>query len=188
MSSLLASVRHNLRGLARFGGRDDRRTFWPYAASIIILLHVALVAVMLPELTASMARMQRFAVENPELATVRYGPGSYSISVRGHHPELLPDMGRMVSSMALVLAVAAALLAAAIARRLRDAGWWALWGLVPIPFLLFAMIVMPKLFRDPNLEMRLFFAMFLNNTLYMASLVFLVFLLIKPSKTPAHNL
>jgi uncharacterized membrane protein YhaH (DUF805 family) len=136
---------------------------------------------MLPEMSASMERMQRFAEEHPDQATVEQGPGSYSITIHGHHPELMPDFSRMMSLIVVGFVVIIFLLAAAVVRRLHDRGKSGAWGLMPIPFIVFASVAMPMLFNQfsqggtPDLS--LFFALFFNNMLYLASLVFLIVLL-----------
>lgn len=178
--SLIGSIKYHLTNLTNFPGRETRGQFWPYAGVVVALSFAGMAAVMMPEMNASFARMQRFAAEHPELATVTQGPGSYSISIRGNHPELMPDIGLMMTMMGVVFAVVVALLAAAVARRLHDRGKNAAWGLMPIPFIVFAGILMPQLFADfsegtPNLG--LFFALFVNNFLYLASLVYLIILL-----------
>jgi len=134
-------------------------------------------AVMLPEISVSMERMQKFAAKHPELATIQQGPGSYSISIQGNHPELMPDMGNMMGMMAIVFVIVVALFAAAVARRLHDRGKSGVWGLLPLPFIIFASVMMPKVFAQNPPNMGLFFAIFINNMLYIASLIFLVVLL-----------
>ena len=178
MTAYLDAIQFNLRNLARFSGRDGRRVFWPYAGTVIALFVLGILAVMLPEMSESMARMQRFAAENPDLATVRSGPGHYSITIEGHHPELMPDMGNMVGRIGVLFAIAILLLAAAVTRRLHDTGRSGAWGLMPVPFILFATVMMPRVFADPDAG--LFLAVFFNNLLYLASLALLVLLLSRP--------
>jgi uncharacterized membrane protein YhaH (DUF805 family) len=175
-----ASIRHNRKNLTRFGGRDDRATFWPYAGLVFGLGMAGMAAAMLPEMAESMRRMQEFAAEHPELATVQSGPGSYSISIEGHHPELMPDMAAMMGSIGIGFAFLVLMLAGAVARRLRDGGKSPLWGIAPLPFITFASVMMPKVFREEP-EVGLFFAVFFNNVLYLTSLGVLIVFLAKPS-------
>ena len=53
--------------------------------------------------------------------------------------------------------------------------------MMPIPFIVFALVAMPKLFDQVSQvgtpDLRLFFAIFFNNILYIATLVFLIVLL-----------
>jgi hypothetical protein len=50
------------------------------------------------------------------------------------------------------------------------------------------MVVMPRLFAQPEPDIGLFFALFFNNLLYLASLVLLVVLLAQPSAGRAERL
>jgi len=179
---ILASIRHNLANLYRFSGRDSRALFWPYAVAVILLGIAATFALMVPTMTESFTRMQRFAAEHPELSTVESGPGYYSVHIRGSHPELMPDMSLLCAGIGVIAAVTILLLGAAVTRRLHDRrlrGWW---GLLPVPFLAFATAMMPRFFASvrgggPS-DMQLFMAIFFNNALYLLALVVLVVLLV----------
>lgn len=182
MREVLGTIRYNLTNLFRFAGRDARAAFWPYAGCVVGFAMAAMAAVMLPEVEGSMARMQDFAAANPDQATIASGPGHYSIRVQGHHPELVPDMGNIMTGMSIVFAVTILLLAASVARRLHDTGRSGAWGLMPLPFIVYAMVMMPRFFGASDPDMGLFFSIFINNFLYIGSLVLLVVLLTKPSK------
>jgi uncharacterized membrane protein YhaH (DUF805 family) len=178
---IFASIRHNLAGLLRFSGRDSRASFWPYAVTVVLLDVAAMALLMVPEMLDSMARMQRFAVEHPELTTVDSGPGHYSITIQGYHPELMPDMSLLFSGVAAIFVATLLLLAAAVARRLHDRNRSGAWGLLPVPFIAFSLATMPRLFAGIGSgeapDMRLFGALFLSNALYLVSLALLVVLL-----------
>lgn len=171
---MLRSLRYNLVRLARFSGRESAGLFWPYAATVVILLFVGMGGIMLPLFTDTLGRMQQFAAEHPDQATVRSGPGSYSISIQGYHPELFPDMSGFLRAMEFGIAVAVILLAAAVTRRLHDRDRSALWGLLPLPFLAFGFFALGKLFASNPFDFRLFAALLANNMAYLASLLFLI--------------
>jgi uncharacterized membrane protein YhaH (DUF805 family) len=121
--------------------------------------------------------MQRFAAEHPESATVESGPGHYSITIQGYHPELMPDVAPVMVGIAAMTAITVLLLAAAVARRLHDRGRTGLIGLLPLPFLAYACVVMQRFFassRSDGPDMLLFLSLFLNNLLYLGALLFLV--------------
>lgn len=174
---MLAAVRYNLANLFNFRGRETRALFWPYAGLVFVLTIIGIMVAMLPRLADSMTRMQRFAAEHPEQATVQSGPGTYSITIHGNHPELMPDMAAMMTGMDFILAGTILLLAAAVVRRLHDRGRSGWWGLMPIPFLAFASFVMPKFFAQSQPDMGLFLAIFFNNLLYLVSLGVLIVML-----------
>lgn len=174
----------HFKRLFNFAGREDRASFWPYAAVAFILTNVAGMFIFVPMMAQTIRAMQEFAAQNPERATVTSGPGQYSISVRGNHPEFIP-----AETIALFLAVtfgcAIVLYAAAVVRRLRDSHKSGYWGLMPLPFIAYSSITMPSLFSSigsaPDFNVLLFFSVFLSNLLYMAALIWLIILLAKPS-------
>lgn len=87
----------------------------------------------------------------------------------------------------VLVAGAVGLLAAAVSRRLHDSGRRAYWGMLPLPFLLTAMILMPAMvgsfLTSEQPDMGLFGLMFLNNVVYLLMLGGLVTLLVAPGDT-----
>ncbi len=186
---LIASLRHNLARLFQFSGRESARLFWPYVGVLIALQMIAGPVILGPAIFGSMEKMQRFAVQHPDQATVTSGPGSYSITIHGNHPEFMPDVHRFFLATALGAAITVCLVAAAVARRLHDRGQTALWGLTPLPFLAFGLFGMLRLF--PSFvsgapDFRLFFLLFGNNILYIGLLIWLVIRLARDG-TPGDN-
>ena len=181
MNSFAANIADHLKRLAAFAGRESRGHFWPYAGAVLALSFITMFLLMIPPMAESMRRTQQFAAANPDQATVESGPGHYSISIQGHHPELMPDFASMMLGMNAVMAVAVLLLAAAIVRRLHDRGRSGLWALMPLPFLAFASIVTPGVMAASTPDLGLFFALFLNNMIYIGTLVALVVMLAGPS-------
>lgn len=178
-------VIRGFRSLARFSGRDTRGQFWPYAGVVFALFMVASMASMGWMMSDIFADMQAFASEHPEAATVTAGPGSYSISIDPGHPEApIPDFGRIFTGMQIGIVAAVTLFAAAVSRRLHDRNQSALWGLMPLPFLLFASVAFPTVMADlmesENPDLSLFFAIFANNLLYLVALGSLIIMLALP--------
>jgi uncharacterized membrane protein YhaH (DUF805 family) len=163
-----------------FKGREDRASFWPYAAAAFIIIMVVGMVIFIPMMQHSMGAMQQYAAQHPDQASVASGPGEYSISVSGHHPEFMP-----ATSMAIYLGVtfglAILLYAAAVTRRLHDRGKSGAWGLMPLPFIIYSSVMMPIMFRSfgtgTQPEMGLFFSVFFSNMLYMIALIVLIVLL-----------
>jgi uncharacterized membrane protein YhaH (DUF805 family) len=193
MNALIDSIRNGFGGLLRFSGRDPAGRFWPYAGVVIGLMFFAAFATMAPIMSGAFARMQSFAAEHPDQATVTRGPGSYSIQIQGNHPELMPDVTPFFTVMRVGCAVVVLLLAAAVTRRLHDRGRRGWWGLAPLPFLVVGMTAIPRLFKTtlagemtPD-SMRLFGLMFANNLLYLGSLGLLIFLLAGASEPKANR-
>jgi len=183
VNAFVDSVRNGFTGLLRFSGRDPARRFWPYAGVVIALMFAGAAATMGPIMSQSFARMERFAAEHPDQATVTRGPSSYSIQIQGSHPELMPDVTPFFTAMQVGCALVVALLAAAVTRRLHDRGRRGWWGLAPLPFLIVGLTLFPRFFQStlagdltPD-SMRMFGLIFTNNLLYLASLGLLIFLL-----------
>lgn len=184
---MLQSIRHGLSGLARFSGRDQPSTFWPYVAFVVLLIIVGSSAIMIPEIAGSFAKLEQFAAANPDKVTVQRSGASVSYVVHGDYPELAPDFSALLVRMGWAIASSVALLAAAVSRRLHDSGLRAYWGLMPLPFLAFGCVGMELLLRDfskpAGPDMRLFLALFLNNMIYLATLALLAWLLARASGT-----
>ena len=191
MRDYLAALKNGFCGLFRFSGRDGSVLFWSYAATIIFLGMVLMIAGMIPAISESMTKMQEFAMQNPDQVTIQHGPGRYSISVEGNHPELMPDIRGMAAFAFAVIGAMLILLAAAVCRRLHDTGLRGFWGLIPIPFLFIGFSLMPGLFEnfgsEGELETGKFFLIFFNNILYLASLGLLFFLLLRKSVADPEN-
>ena len=179
-----AALRHALTNLTRFSGRDARATFWPFVGVWIAATMVGGTAAFIPIMLSVFTKMQRFAEQHPDQATITQGPGNYSITIEGNHPELLPDFGLFAAVVGVIALLMVMTLAAAVVRRLHDTGKSGIWGLLPLPFLAIAMIVFPQVFSDfgrvgsqPSLG--LFVIMFANNVIYLAMLAVLVTMLAK---------
>lgn len=190
MSANVSLTEHFTR-LFDFAGSEDRASFWPYAAVAFIITQVAGMIIFVPMITQSMQSMQQFAVQHPDRATVASGPGHYSISVEGNHPEFLPA-GSLALFFAVTFGLAILLYAAAVVRRLHDRGKSGFWGLMPLPFIAFSSVQMSRFFatmgNGSEPDMVLFFSIFFSNLFYLVTLVWLIVLLAGPSKSaPDHD-
>lgn len=179
--AVLRSIGYNLANLANFSGRQTRAQFWPYAVLVVIALWPVAVVAIKSEIVDSMVRMQAFLAANPAMGTIEQGAGHVNVRVHGHHPELMPNMATLGIKLGLVVVGFVVLLGAAVVRRLHDTGKSGLWGLLPLPFLAFGFTMMPKLFAGGAGDTSLFFPMFLNNTVYIATLGTLAVLLARGS-------
>lgn len=135
-------------------------------------------------MSAMLVDMQAFAVSHPDQAAITTGPGSYSIQIEGDTPELALNLTPMAASMGVGISVAVFLLAAATTRRLHDSGRRGYWGLLPLPFLVVGISVFPRLAAGGDaVSAGLFLALFVNNLVYLGTLVLLVVLLTQRSNT-----
>lgn len=132
-AEVVAAVRYGARNLFRFTGRDSRRLFWPFGLCVVGLVYVV---------TTALAQ-----------ATVLQGMFQiYHASQRGGNEagqafaETFARMEALWLPYAISEAVAVLLLAAAVTRRLHDRGWSGAWALIPLPFLVLAIVGMPGAF------------------------------------------
>ena len=171
-------------GLLRFSGREALKPFWLWVAFNMAFQMIATMALMLPMMFDMFGKIERFADAHPDQVTRTYGPGSYSVTVHGYHPELMPDFSGLIFWFGLGVAVSVLLLASAVARRLHDSDHSGFWGLLPLPFLAGGLLLMPSLFgsfdNEAGPDMRLFFGMMLNNLVYLAMLALLIFRCAQP--------
>jgi uncharacterized membrane protein YhaH (DUF805 family) len=171
----------HFKKLADFKGREDRASFWPYAALVLGICVVGMFAVMIPAMAMSMRKMQQFAADHPDQVNVVSVPGQYSMTIQGNHPELGPDFSLMFAIVGIVILVTVLLYAAAVVRRLHDRGMSGLWGLMPVPFLVYSCIQMPRFSSSVGVgsqpDLTIFFSIFVSNMFYLAALVTLIVLL-----------
>lgn len=175
-------VLRGFRNVTKFSGRDTRGQFWPYAAVVVVVVFVSMGVGMTFAMSGFFAEVQQFAAAHPEATTVESSPGSYSISIDGSHPDApIPDLDGFFLTLGLSVLAAIALLAAAVSRRLHDSGRPALWGLLPVPFLLFGIgffpVMMKSMMTAEEPDLGPFFLLFGNNVLYLGALATLVILL-----------
>jgi uncharacterized membrane protein YhaH (DUF805 family) len=180
MSASIGFWEH-FRKLASFAGREDRASFWPYAAAVFGIVMVAGSLMLMPMMAQSMRAVQEFEVRNPDRVTIASGPGEYSMSAPGEIPGLMPSVGFIAAYLGVTLGLAVLLYAAAVVRRLHDRGKSGAWGLMPLPFVLYTSVQMPRLFgsmtRGEQPDMAVFFSIFFSNMLYLITLVALIVLL-----------
>jgi uncharacterized membrane protein YhaH (DUF805 family) len=189
MSATVALPEHFVR-LFDFTGREDRASFWPYAALAFVIIMVAGMVIFVPMMSHAMTAMQQFAVQHPDQATVTSGPGQYSIFVRGNSPQFMPA-GSVALYLAVSFGLAILLYASAVTRRLHDRGKSGFWGLMPLPFIIYSSIQMPRMFAfvgaETQADMTLFFSIFFSNLLYIVTLIWLIVLLAGPGEQGANR-
>lgn len=182
----LPSIRESLVNIANFSGRQSRDRFWPYALIVFVVgIGVAMVAAT-PAFMSSFARMQQFAIDHPDQATVHRGFGQHSITIRGYHPELMPDSKYLLTVTIVIGAASTLLYAAAVVRRLHDTGRSGFWGLLPLLFVPLPFILLPRFFGDDIPDLIWFLPLFVNNLLYLGASIFLIYLLTRDSE-PGEN-
>lgn len=150
---MLEAIKHNLRSLLSFSGRDARQTFWYY----VLFVYVATTLVSMVAMVPAMVEMFGDIVDT---AKAGGSPDAAEQVVAGSMADMLGSVGyvSMAVGVAMIL-----LLAASLVRRLHDSdmsGWWALlpgalqaYGVVQMPAQMAAMgAVMgdPSALNDPT--------------------------------------
>lgn len=178
----------HLRSLCQFSGAEPRVRFWPWAGIVFGFSVLPFLGAMVPALLDGFEKMQRFARDHPDQATVSSAPGHYEIQIEGFHPELMPDLTIPMAMLAVSAALMTVLLAASVARRLHDTGRSGAWGLMPLPFLIVSIVFMPRMLNGTSVpDMALFGLTCVNNMIYNVSLITLVVLLAQPTKRSANS-
>lgn len=158
MSTTVGLMAHFGR-LFDFKGREDRASFWPYAALVYGIMTVCTMIMM-------MLLMQPMTFSSDQTNS------------------LMPDLSLFAGGMLLTAVVALVLYAAAVARRLHDAGLSGLWGLMPLPFLIVSMVQMRNLFTSfgsGSVAMDGFYLIFFSNMIYILTIIALIVLLSRRS-------
>lgn len=157
----LDSITHNLAGLLRFSGRDTRGRFWPYAITVFILILAGYTSIVMPKIMAAMIGM------------MRDGQAAF------------PDFSGLLWWTFVMMVITVVLLAAAVTRRLRDRGKPIGWALLP---LVLAAVLLPLVGDPMSMVQRpgwVFFATFVLNLGYQASIIYLIVLLAGAGRTEA---
>jgi len=125
---MLAAIKHGLRNLANFHGRDARQAFWYYVLFVYLVTMALGMVVSIPMTTeAMMTGMQQGMANagNPDKsATDAASQAAILGSMRGYMPFL-------VWSSFATAAILLAGLATSIVRRLHDSGLSGYWALLP---------------------------------------------------------
>jgi uncharacterized membrane protein YhaH (DUF805 family) len=187
--SATVSLTDHFKRLFDFGGRENRASFWPYAAVVFIITMVAGMILFVPTMIRSMHAMQQFSARHPDQANVTSSLGQYSVSIQGNHPQFMPT-GSVSLFLEVSFELAILLYAAAVVRRLHDLGKSGLWGLMPLPFIIYSSIQMPIMLASVGTETQpdtmLFISILVSNLSYITTLIWLIVLLAGPSE-PAPN-
>lgn len=189
MAARMGLLEH-FRKLASFRGREDRASFWPYAAMVLGILTVAGSLMLIPAARATIQAMRDRTLQEPWEVNWAADLSEYSPPMRPQAPGLTASAGLLGAYLAATLALAVLLYAAAVVRRLHDRGMSGAWGLMPLPFLAFTSIQTVRLFgsmgRGERTDVTSFFAVALGNILYWAALLALIVLLAGASE-PGRN-
>lgn len=190
MDRIWIALKRGFGGLADFSGRSSRTDFWFYAIFITLIAGGIWAFVMGLEVNKAFAEINEFAAKNPDNVKIVTSATGQSVSIKPGNPDLGPDFGYLIAWISVITAMSIALVSASAVRRLHDSNRTGLWVLLPMPFLFGGFWLMRSVSVDfqasiqPN--MGTFFLAFINNLIYLVSLGFLAFLLLR-SGTAGEN-
>ena len=188
--TIVAAILYNFRNLVRFSGRDTREQFWPYAIFLFIIQNIVSVIAMTPVMYSIMTKTFSLVQEQATHTRTRLSAAdqkAFEQMMQG----IISDMQSMlVVTTPILIGLFIVFIAAAVARRLHDCGKPGFWGLMPIPFAGFGVVLMPKTFSaflTHDISVGWFAALFLNNILYFGALIFLIVLLAQRTAVGANR-
>ena len=179
MSATVGLLEH-FRKLFDFRGREDRASFWPYAALVFGITIMVSTAMFVPLMERSVRVVQVSAARQHEGQITAVYRTDYPNLASGGPAQIL-HTGWMATYLWVTFGLAVLLYSSAVARRLHDRGRSGAWGLMPLPFILYSTVMMPRMFgsfgtgKQPNTT--LFFTIFFSNAFYMVALIALIVLL-----------
>lgn len=180
MSAKVGLLEH-FQKLANFKGREDRTSFWPYAALVLGIVMVVGALMTLPMMVRLIQAAPQFTPSDPGDVNVFAEGGEFSASAQGQFAGPALPVGFLAAYLAVTLGLAVVLYAAAVVRRLHDRGNSGWWGLMPLPFLAYISVQMIRLVgsmqRGAPPDITLFLTVAVSNIFYWAALLTLVVLL-----------
>jgi uncharacterized membrane protein YhaH (DUF805 family) len=163
--TIVAAILCNFRNLVRFSGRDTREQFWPYAIFLFIIQNIVSTITMAPIMYSIMTKTFSLVQEQATHAGTRLS-ATDQIAFNQMIQGVISDMQSMlIVTTPILIGLFIVFVAAATARRLHDRGKSGFWGLMPIPFAGFGVVLMPRLFSTwlQKPDFTLFGLLFLNN-------------------------
>jgi uncharacterized membrane protein YhaH (DUF805 family) len=187
MNKVRSAVLLGLAGVLQFNGRSSRTDFWVYAIFVFLLAIGLWGVVMATEMGRTFAEVQQYAKVHPDRVTITSSPSGIAYHIKGNTPGIGPDFGYLLACISGIAVVSIALLASAAVRRLHDTDRTGLWVLLPLPFLFGGLWIMSQVFHEfqtaAQPEMGLFALGFVNNLVYLATVGFVAFLLLRSGST-----
>lgn len=189
----------NFLRLAQFSGREPRQQFWPFVGIAFVAYFILAQLVMLPFLGQMMGDMMRMSSDPAFLsATQSQDPVQMQAQMQAQMPAMMkgmiPGLLRMFAASFAAHLAFVAVIAAAVARRLRDGGVSPWWGVLPLAPSLIAAVLVPLSVSDtftgpgstawlPSPQaIALFFGFMANSLANIAALVTLIVMLCRPSR------
>jgi uncharacterized membrane protein YhaH (DUF805 family) len=181
------------RKLTQFSGRDTRGEFWPYAGVVFALVMVLGGGAGGVMMSRIMGEFVPHVIAPAMIASSLAPSDTVRVEVVETSPSplaVMPDFTPFFWVQGATVLVFIGLMAAAVVRRLHDRNLPGWWGLAPVPFVafgVFGMLLMLKSAMDTGMpNFALGGLLFLNNLLYMVTLIGLIIVLAQKG-TPGPN-
>jgi uncharacterized membrane protein YhaH (DUF805 family) len=178
MSATKVGLLEHFRKLGAFRGREDRASFWPYAALVLGIVMAAGALMALP-MMAQLIHAQPQLTEPGDVNL--FAEVDFSMPAQGRSAGPVLPVGFLAAYLAVTLGLAVLLYAAAVFRRLHDRGKSGAWGLMPLPFLAYTSVqsvgLLGSLERGEKPDAAVFLTLAASNILFWAALLALVVLL-----------
>ncbi len=191
MKRVRSAVLMGFSRILQFDGRSSRTDFWIYAIFAFLLAFGVWGVLMATEMTRTFAEVQQYANAHPDKVTIISSPNGISYRFSESAPGVGPDFGYLLACISGIALVSIVMLASAAVRRLHDTDRTGLWILLPLPFLFGGFWLMSSVFYEFQTEaepkMGLFALGFVNNLVYLATLGFVAFLLLRSGSAGANR-
>ena len=178
---MVGAIRYGLANLTRFSGRDPRGRFWPYAAVVVLAAKGVQLLLAQPLIAKVQTSLPGKPPPTSSVALATDAP----ISLHALYPDFASDLASLTWKSAIISMLMIALLAAAVSRRLHDAGRTAYFGALPLLFMAFGLGSMRQvvmgLDRPNGLDGKLIGALAVDGLLYVAAIVALIVVLASAS-------
>lgn len=119
--SAKVTIEDHFKRLIDFDGREDRASFWPYAALVFVLIMIAGQIVFAPIVVNATLEIQQLAAQQSVEITTSNDEGRYSVATQRSVSEIIPNR-TILLYFAATFCLAVLLCGAAVVRRLRDRG------------------------------------------------------------------
>ena len=181
---ILRSFGHGLINLVQFRGRDAQWQFWPYCLLVIVIAHVVFVMAFVPVVQNIVSEMADYVRAHPDQGTITQSDGNYSVEINGFPPEVRAFFKPIMLYPIGLIVAAAVLLAAAVVRRLRDAGK-SLWlGLLPLVLGVLGAACLDRIFNQ-GFDLTLMLGAIVGCFGYLIALLILIITLAAPTASLA---
>jgi uncharacterized membrane protein YhaH (DUF805 family) len=142
---MLAAIKHGLKNLLNFQGRDARQAFWYFVLFVYIAVTAITIVVIVPTMIRMFAEIGKAVVAASQVTDQVAAQAQVQAA-------MMSELAGMMSNMMIVASITNLLMMAALAssfvRRLHDSDLSGLWAILPAAVQLANVILAPRLMRQ----------------------------------------